>query len=55
MNVKRVINIKPTNPLLAENGEAIIRHFYSSSLTDNPELKNIFNPTNQQDGAQARA
>ena len=47
--------VQSTIPLLAENGEAITRHFYGNLLTDNPELKNVFNPTNQQDGAQARA
>ena len=47
--------VQSTIPLLAENGEAITRHFYGNLLTDNPGLKNVFNPTNQQDGAQARA
>ena len=47
--------VQSTIPLLAENGEAITHHFYGNLLTDNPGLKNVFNPTNQQDGAQARA
>lgn len=47
--------VQSTIPLLAENGEAITRHFYSKLLTENPELNNVFNPANQKKGGQARA
>ena len=55
LSQQTIESVQSKIPLLAENGEAITRHFYGNLLTDNPELKNIFNPTNQQDGAQARA
>jgi nitric oxide dioxygenase len=47
--------VESTIPLLAEQGEAITRHFYDKLLTENPELNNVFNPANQAKGGQARA
>ena len=47
--------VESTIPLLAEHGEEITRHFYDKLLTENPELKNVFNPSNQAQGGQAKA
>ncbi|BAC12247.1 flavohemoglobin [Oceanobacillus iheyensis HTE831] len=47
--------IKATVPVLKEHGEAITKHFYKILLENNPELKNVFNQTNQRKGAQSKA
>ena len=47
--------IKSTIPLLEEAGTAITEHFYRRMFTHNPELKNIFNMSNQQSGRQKTA
>lgn len=47
--------IKSTAPLLAEQGEAITRLFYSKLFANHPELQHIFNMSNQAQGEQPRA
>lgn len=47
--------VKSTAPVLAEHGEAITERFYSKLFAAHPELKHIFNPSNQREGAQSRA
>jgi nitric oxide dioxygenase len=47
--------VKSTAPLLADEGERITRLFYDKLFDHHPELKNIFNMTNQAKGEQARA
>lgn len=47
--------VESTIPLLVEQGEKITQHFYDKLLTENPELKNVFNPANQAQGDQAKA
>lgn len=47
--------IKSTIPVLKEHGAALTAYFYNRMITNNPELKEIFNITHQQNGAQARA
>ena len=47
--------IKATIPVLRENGVLLTRHFYSRLLSHNPELKNVFNMGNQQNGRQQTA
>ncbi len=48
--------IKATVPVLEEHGTAITKRFYGLMLEkNNPELKNIFNQTNQKKGAQSEA
>lgn len=47
--------IKSTVPVLEEHGVTITTRFYQLMLEDHPELKNIFNMTNQRDGSQPRA
>ncbi len=44
--------VKATAPVLAEHGETITRHFYQQMFSQNPELLNIFNATNQKTGRQ---
>lgn len=47
--------IKSTVPVLQEHGEAITKHFYKKMLENEPELKNVFNQTNQRKGGQPKA
>lgn len=44
--------VKSTIPLLESAGVAITEHFYQRMFRCNPELKNIFNMSNQQSGRQ---
>ena len=66
MHVKFIIRIKmlsqqtietvqSTIPLLAEHGHTITENFYEKLFKAHPELKNIFNMNNQQNGNQSRA
>ncbi|GAA4792509.1 NO-inducible flavohemoprotein [Olivibacter ginsenosidimutans] len=47
--------IKATVPILREHGVALTQHFYQRMFRLNPELKNIFNMGNQQNGKQQTA
>ena len=47
--------IKATVPILRQHGKEITTSFYKDMLTDHPELKHIFNQTNQINGHQASA
>lgn len=47
--------IKSTVPVLEEYGTAITKRFYQMMFTNHPELKNIFNQTNQRKGDQPKA
>lgn len=47
--------VKSTIPLLENGGSAITEHFYQRLFKHNPELKDIFNMTNQQSGRQKTA
>lgn len=44
--------IKSTIPLLENAGSALTAHFYQRLFSHNPELQNIFNMSNQQNGRQ---
>lgn len=44
--------IKSTIPLLENAGPALTKHFYSRMFSHEPELKNIFNMSNQDNGRQ---
>lgn len=44
--------VKSTVPLIDAGGVAITDHFYNRLFSHNPELKNIFNMSNQHTGAQ---
>lgn len=47
--------VKSTVPVLEQHGNAITKHFYERMLSEVPELKNIFNQTNQEKGGQPKA
>ncbi|MGR5235058.1 NO-inducible flavohemoprotein [Vibrio rotiferianus] len=47
--------VKATAPLLAETGPQLTAHFYDRMFTHNPELKDIFNMSNQRNGDQREA
>ncbi len=47
--------IKSTVPLLEEHGATITSVFYKSLFETEPDLKNIFNASNQRDDSQSRA
>lgn len=47
--------IKATVPVLKENGVLLTDHFYKRMFVHNPELKNIFNMSNQQNSRQQTA
>jgi nitric oxide dioxygenase len=47
--------VKATVPVLEEHGVTITKRFYEMMLKDHPELKNIFNESNQRDGSQPTA
>ena len=47
--------VKGTVPILREHGVALTTYFYNRMLSGNPELKNVFNSANQQNGAQPTA
>ncbi|PHS68122.1 MAG: nitric oxide dioxygenase [Methylophaga sp.] len=47
--------VESTIPLLAEHGQTITQNFYEKLFAAHPELKNVFNLNNQQDGNQSRA
>ncbi len=47
--------VKATIPFLQENGLALTEHFYRRLFEGNPEVKNFFNTSNQESGAQQRA
>ncbi|QJD95442.1 NO-inducible flavohemoprotein [Mucilaginibacter robiniae] len=47
--------VRGTVPVLKEHGVALTTYFYNRMLTQNPELKNVFNSANQHTGAQPTA
>ena len=47
--------VRGTIPILREHGVALTTYFYNRMLSGNPELKNVFNSANQQNGAQPTA
>lgn len=55
MNANQKELIKATVPILKSNGNDLISYFYNRMLTNNPELKNIFNMANQASGKQQNA
>ena len=55
LNQETMDIIKATVPVLEEHGTAITSRFYQLMFKDHPELKNIFNQTNQRKGDQPKA
>lgn len=52
---QEINTIKETVPLLKEEGQNITSLFYKRLFEEHPELKNIFNQTNQKKGLQSSA
>lgn len=55
LDEKTIGIIKSTVPVLEVHGESITSLFYQRLFENHPELKNIFNQTNQQKGNQSKA
>ena len=55
MNTTQKELVKGTVPILKANGNDLISYFYQRMLTNNPELKDIFNMANQASGKQQNA
>lgn len=55
MNSSQKELIKATVPILRTNGNDLISYFYQRMLSNNPELKTIFNMANQASGKQQNA
>ena len=55
LNEKEKAIIKETVPVLQERGVEITSFFYNRMFTQHPELKNMFNQTNQKKGLQSTA
>lgn len=51
---KTIEIVKSTAPVLKEHGEAITKVFYKLLFEKHPELKDVFNMTNQQKGTQQK-
>jgi nitric oxide dioxygenase len=49
----QIQKVKSTAPVLAKHGATITKHFYQRMFKHHPELKNVFNQTNQKSGNQA--
>lgn len=55
LTTEHITTVKSTIPLLEAGGSAITEHFYKRMFLYNPELKHIFNMTNQATGRQRTA
>ncbi|AUV00136.1 NO-inducible flavohemoprotein [Phytobacter ursingii] len=55
LDVQTIATVKATIPLLLETGPKLTAHFYDRMFTHNPELKEIFNMSNQRNGDQREA
>lgn len=52
---REIQTIRDTVPLLKEKGQTITKIFYKRLFEVHPELKNVFNQTNQKKGLQSSA
>ncbi len=52
---KTIEIIKSTAPVLEQHGEAITKAFYRMLFEEHPQLKDVFNMTNQKKGSQQKA
>lgn len=55
LDAQTIAVVKSTIPLLAETGPKLTAHFYDRMFSHNPELKEIFNMSNQRNGDQREA
>lgn len=55
LDAQTIATVKATIPLLLETGPKLTAHFYDRMFDHNPELKDIFNMSNQRNGDQREA
>ncbi|SDH94655.1 nitric oxide dioxygenase [Alteribacillus persepolensis] len=55
LSQQTIDTVKATAPILEERGEEITSHFYKRLFENHPELRNVFNQTNQRRGRQPQA
>lgn len=55
LDAQTIATVKSTLPLLAATGPKLTAHFYDRMFQHNPELKEIFNMSNQRNGDQREA
>ena len=55
LDAQTIATVKATIPLLVETGPQLTAHFYDRMFAHNPELKEIFNMSNQRNGDQREA
>lgn len=55
LDSQTIATVKSTLPLLAATGPKLTAHFYDRMFAHNPELKDIFNMSNQRNGDQRQA
>lgn len=55
LDAQTIATVKATIPLLVETGPKLTAHFYDRMFRENPELKDIFNMSNQRNGDQREA
>ncbi|WP_314140985.1 NO-inducible flavohemoprotein [Buttiauxella noackiae] len=55
LDAQTIAFVKSTIPLLAATGPKLTAHFYDRMFSHNPELKEIFNMSNQRNGDQREA
>lgn len=55
MTPQQIELVKSTVPVLRENGVTLTSYFYKRMLSNNPDLKNVFNMDSQTSGRQPRA
>lgn len=55
LDTQTIAIVKSTLPLLQQHGPGLTAHFYQRMLSHNPELKSIFNMSNQRNGDQQEA
>lgn len=55
LDAQTIAVVKSTIPLLAATGTKLTAHFYDRMFSHNPELKEIFNMSNQRNGDQREA
>ncbi|MBV8042096.1 NO-inducible flavohemoprotein [Pluralibacter sp.] len=55
LDAQTIATVKATIPLLVETGPKLTAHFYDRMFTHNPELKDIFNMSNQRNDSQREA
>lgn len=55
LSSETIKTVQATIPFLSENGMKLTEHFYKRMFKGNPEVKEFFNTSNQESGAQQRA